>query len=121
MRTPRSTPVPAGRARLGFTLIELLVVVAIIALLIAILLPSLAKAREAAKRTACGANLHHFALAQAMFKESGAVTTYQAPVTYPGTLKDNNLAIPAGYYLSGAKNTTVLGYANYASFPQWLG
>jgi prepilin-type N-terminal cleavage/methylation domain-containing protein/prepilin-type processing-associated H-X9-DG protein len=51
------------RARNGFTLIELLVVVAIIALLVAILLPSLRRAKEQARTTQCLANQHNLAVA----------------------------------------------------------
>lgn len=55
----------------AFTLIELLVVVAIIALLISILLPSLSRARELSKRTVCSSNLRGIGQAMYIYAQDG--------------------------------------------------
>jgi prepilin-type N-terminal cleavage/methylation domain-containing protein/prepilin-type processing-associated H-X9-DG protein len=61
---------PYCKLRQGFTLVELLVVISIIAMLMAILLPALNRAREYARKTVCSTNLYNFGLALGMYAQN---------------------------------------------------
>ena len=89
-------------AKAGFTLIELLVVIAIIALLVSILLPSLAKAKDLAKASMCGVQDRNLALGFLMYREEWNFLPWPAT-----SVEDERYANVVGCYSTWALRASV--------------